>query len=224
MNATITKKDRFLGCFLGGAVGDALGYPVEFVDETYIRKKYGPQGIQTLAQAGEGKGPAAITDDTQMTLFVINGLLYAKTSHQAPNGTCSALQNHVSDREAVWLAHQEWLGTQGDTSRMKDTKNPKMWLYRESRLHALRAPGGTCLSAQTHGHPLGYMSASALAVMLAAMVHYRPGEYKTLQDAILRSFTDSHSACAEIHDGLKKAVSLALDPSVSDLDGIHSLG
>ena len=52
MNPTITKKDRFLGCFLGGAVGDALGYPVEFLSESHIRQEYGPEGIrirQTVA-------------------------------------------------------------------------------------------------------------------------------------------------------------------------------
>ena len=80
------------------------------------------------------------------------------------------------------------------------------------------------LSAQTHGHPLGYMSASALAVLLASIVHYEPNGYKTLQDAILKSFTGSHQASQEIFSGLKNAVSLALDPSVSDLDGIHQLG
>ena len=57
---------RYLGCLLGGAVGDALGYPVEFLQENAICGKYGPKGIQTLAQAGH---PARISDDTQMTLF-----------------------------------------------------------------------------------------------------------------------------------------------------------
>ncbi len=288
MNPTITKKDRFLGCFLGGAVGDALGYAVEFVDEAYIQKKYGPQGIQTLDQAGEG-GPAVISDDTQMTLFVINGLLYGMTSrtiatdsHTTASPAASSMpQKPLSDAEAVWLAHQEWLGTQGDTSRMEDPTHPKMWIYHEPALHALRAPGGTCLSAirenehggslghkvnnskgcgavmkaapfglrekfdpvihmgnyrigvykcaadlgaQTHGHPLGYMSASALAVLLASIVHYEPDGYETLQDAVLKSFTGSHNACHEIYTGLKTAVSLALDPSISDLDGIHQLG
>lgn len=271
MNSNISKKDRFLGCFLGGAVGDALGYPVEFVNEDYICSVYGPQGIQTLAQAGE-HGAAVITDDTQMTLFVINGLLYGMT-----NRTDAELDDH----KAVWLAHQEWLGTQGDTSRMTDPENPKMWLYREPSLHALRAPGNTCLSsiqnseyggtiskpvnnskgcgaimkaapfglaksydpetdhgdylmgcykysaslsAQTHGHPLGYMSASALAVLLAAIVHYRPGQYSTLQHAIAHSFTGAGDIAHEIYAGLKTAILLAENPHVSDLEAIHQLG
>lgn len=67
------KRDRVLGCLLGGAVGDALGYPVEFLSEPEILRQYGPAGIQTLAQAGS---PARVSDDTQMTLFAANAWIY----------------------------------------------------------------------------------------------------------------------------------------------------
>ena len=125
MKPSITKKDRFLGCFLGGAVGDALGYPVEFLSEPGIQTEFGPEGIRILAQAGKYRS-AVISDDTQMTLFVINGLLYGMTSKKNPDGPCAPNQDHVSDQNAVWLAHQEWLGTQGDTSCMTDPEHPKM--------------------------------------------------------------------------------------------------
>lgn len=62
---------RFEGCLLGGAVGDALGYPVEFMLAKEIFAKYGKQGI---TQYGLKKGIAQISDDTQMTLFTANGL------------------------------------------------------------------------------------------------------------------------------------------------------
>ena len=58
------KRDRVLGCLLGGAVGDALGYPVEFLSEPEILRQYGPAGLQTLAPAGS---PARVSDDTQTT-------------------------------------------------------------------------------------------------------------------------------------------------------------
>lgn len=35
------NKDQFRGCLVGGAVGDALGYAVEFLDEQEIFDRYG---------------------------------------------------------------------------------------------------------------------------------------------------------------------------------------
>ena len=38
-------KDRVWGCFIGGAIGDALGYPIEFMQEDEIDATFGPHGI-----------------------------------------------------------------------------------------------------------------------------------------------------------------------------------
>ncbi len=65
--------DKFSGCLLGGAVGDALGWPVEFLSMVEIRRKFGPDGIQDFAETAGGVG--SITDDTQMTLFTAEGLV-----------------------------------------------------------------------------------------------------------------------------------------------------
>jgi hypothetical protein len=42
-----TVRGRFLGCLLGGAVGDALGAPVEFMKRSEINRRFGPSGIPT---------------------------------------------------------------------------------------------------------------------------------------------------------------------------------
>ena len=42
------RTSRFRGCLLGGAVGDALGAPVEFMDLAEIRARF---GISTVAIA-----------------------------------------------------------------------------------------------------------------------------------------------------------------------------
>lgn len=34
-------RDQFIGCLLGGAIGDALGYPIEFLKLNEIYDKYG---------------------------------------------------------------------------------------------------------------------------------------------------------------------------------------
>ena len=64
--------DRVLGCLLGGAVGDALGYQVEFLSLQRVRERFGPEGIQ--APALNAAGQAVVSDDTQMTLFTAEGL------------------------------------------------------------------------------------------------------------------------------------------------------
>jgi len=66
-------RARFLGCLLGGAVGDALGAPVEFMSIEEIRVKFGRPGIRDFVPAYGRLG--AITDDTQMTLFTAEGLI-----------------------------------------------------------------------------------------------------------------------------------------------------
>lgn len=68
--------DKYRGCLIGGAVGDALGYAIEFLDETSIFKCYGKNGITEYDLV---EGVAEISDDTQMTLFTVNGLLLGTT-------------------------------------------------------------------------------------------------------------------------------------------------
>lgn len=55
-------RSRFQGCLLGGAVGDALGAPVEFLSLAQIRERFGKDGITSYAPAYGGVG--TITDDT----------------------------------------------------------------------------------------------------------------------------------------------------------------
>lgn len=68
-------QDRIRGSLIGGALGDALGYPVEFMSRKQISAKYGSKGITAFDLASNGK--AVISDDTQMTLFTANGLLFS---------------------------------------------------------------------------------------------------------------------------------------------------
>ena len=72
MNTT-TIQDRIRGSLVGGAVGDALGYPVEFMSYAGIVRKYGDNGIVRY-ELDMNSGKALISDDTQMTLFTACGL------------------------------------------------------------------------------------------------------------------------------------------------------
>ena len=62
------KNDKIRGCLVGGTIGDALGYAVEFIREPQIFSRYGKDGI-TKYELDNRTGKALISDDTQMTLF-----------------------------------------------------------------------------------------------------------------------------------------------------------
>ena len=68
--------DKFRGCLLAGAAGDALGYEVEFKREKEIFTRFGEAGITEYCLHN---GLAKISDDTQMTLFTATGLLFGTT-------------------------------------------------------------------------------------------------------------------------------------------------
>lgn len=130
------RYERIAGCLLGGAAGDALGSAVEFLTIKSIPSKYGSSGITQYAQAYGKIG--AITDDTQMTLFTLEGLLNAQCAPHA----------NSSYREAVRLSYIRWLGTQGTVSHHDALASVYSgWLWNRKDLHSNRAPGNACLSS-----------------------------------------------------------------------------
>jgi ADP-ribosyl-[dinitrogen reductase] hydrolase len=190
------------------AAGYALGAPVEFASIADIRERFGPRGIADYVPAFGQRG--AITDDTQMTLFTLEGVVRAHVR-----------QRVAGDADVVRVLHRaylRWLYTQGD-------QVPRSVLTGEAiiepGLYAQRAPGHTCLTALretadgtrlgtidrplndskgcggvmraapialwpgtpaevfglgaesaalTHGHPSGYLTAGALAVIVAHLL------------------------------------------------------
>lgn len=186
--------ERITGSLLAGAVGDALGRPIEFFSLGEIRHHFGPTGVVEYEPGGGDSG--SISDDTQMTLFTAEGLLVARSQ-----GAQS-----VSDYlPAIADAYRRWLATQ-----TAGVVAPSVgWLSGLPQLHQRRAPGTTCLAALetgrpvldskgcggvmrvapigllfeepfelacaaaglTHGHPTGVLSAGAFAFLLAQLCH-----------------------------------------------------
>lgn len=216
-NQQLDLRSRIRGCLLGGAIGDALGAPVEFMRHAEIKSRFGPEGITDFAQAYGRIG--AITDDTQMTLFTAEGILRAHVRGYL-KGICST-------PSVICHAYLRWLLTQGITPSTKDLEIGKDgWLWAEKALHSRRAPGNTCVSSLkamtrfttnraannskgagaimrvapiacgvgsdaesavaevfqlgkeaswlTHGHPSGFLSAAAFAVILHALLWGQP--------------------------------------------------
>ncbi|MFM7786598.1 MAG: ADP-ribosylglycohydrolase family protein, partial [Gammaproteobacteria bacterium] len=132
-------QSRFAGCLLGGAVGDALGAPVEFMTRAQILQRFGPAGIRGYAPAYGG--PGRITDDTQMTLFTAEGLIRAWVR--------GCLRGLSSCPDVTANAYLRWLHTQGERPARDIAvgMDAPGWLFRQTELHSRRAPGSTCLSA-----------------------------------------------------------------------------
>ncbi|MGM0900761.1 MAG: ADP-ribosylglycohydrolase family protein [Bacillota bacterium] len=129
--------NHYRGCLIGGAVGDALGWPVEFMHMNDIKRNFGEHGITDLVIANNGY--SEITDDTQMTIFTIEGLLRAENRGRS--------RGVVHTPSMVHKSYLRWLATQG----VENPVNRDGWVYGLAELHTRRAPGNTCLSALASG-------------------------------------------------------------------------
>ncbi|MEU4832230.1 ADP-ribosylglycohydrolase family protein [Streptosporangium sp. NPDC023615] len=150
----LDRRDRVRGCLLGGALGDALGAPVEFESIGRIRGRYGRGGLTGPVPDWRGK-VGLITDDTQMTLFTVEGLLrggdvdavrraYLRwldtqehDSPPPPSATANAgTMNSAGTADGAGTANA---GTAGEAVRTGGLRE-QAWLYSQ------RAPGNACLS------------------------------------------------------------------------------
>jgi len=135
--------NHFVGCLLGGAVGDALGAAVEFDSIEDIQKKFGPLGIVDFEPAYGRLG--VITDDTQMGLFTAEGLLQAHCKRKTIGGVAEYA-------ESVYQAYLRWLKTQDLSPIRSDCQvDLNSWLFEVPELHHRRSPGGTCIESLSSG-------------------------------------------------------------------------
>jgi ADP-ribosylglycohydrolase len=139
----VTKKQA-KDCLLGGAIGDALGAPIEFMGRNEILSKFGPKGLTDYSPVYGRLG--AITDDTQMTLFTAEGLIGAYV------GWC--IKGISSASDATESAYLRWLYTQENSSPPAPSSNFRKhsfgyisgWLITNPELYHRRSPGNTCIS------------------------------------------------------------------------------
>lgn len=202
--------DKAAGLLFGLALGDALGAPVEFLSLPRIEAQYGRTGIQ------EPPIPALYTDDTQMTLALVEGLLDAGL-----NAPLDAQMNAIGSRFVTWKhspendrapgytcmkgvgrfeAGHRWheaglIDSKGCGSAMRVAPIGYLYQHDEARLREIAAAS----SAITHRHPtaLAASVAAAYAVRLA-LDGVPPSEF--LRPIML--FTDGMSA--EMDDALYK--------------------
>ena len=133
--------NKFKGCLIGGAVGDALGYAVEFMPTSAIFEKYGENGITEYELH---HGVAEISDDTQMTLFTATGLLVGTT-----RGMTRGIMGDYAECYIAY-SYRDWYRTQIEKYPLPEEYHYS-WLVNVPEVFSRRAPGNTCLNALAQG-------------------------------------------------------------------------
>jgi ADP-ribosyl-[dinitrogen reductase] hydrolase len=247
-----SREEQALAVLLGGAVGDAFGYEVEFDSISKIRTRFGSSGITEPIFHG---GKLVVSDDTQMTLFTLEGMLQPL----AEEGF--SVKSWV---DSIRLAYLDWLGTQRSGTKGKG------WLVTQPVMSARRAPGNTCMSALSAGGsgsmshpindskgcggimrvaPLGFISKGLkpeqtfqLAAEAAALTHGHPSGYLSagamatlvrflLEGCDLRRAADqslailrSYDRHDETEEAIEKAIALAGQPCRDRAEAVETLG
>ena len=193
---TITSPEsRIHGCLLGGALGDSLGYAVEFDPIDEIRRRFGTAGLRNFSALDGG---THFSDDTQMTLYTVDGIVEAL---EWANSGVGADAN-----ACVWLAYLRWLDTQGVPVPESAPRPQSRWIDGQEVLRHRRAPGNACLSGLATGEmgtifrPVNPDSKGCGTVMRSApfgLVPHIPAEsvYKLSADAA--SLTHGHPSARQ---------------------------
>ena len=247
-----SKKEIVRGSIVGGAIGDAIGYQIEF-----------QRGIKDKQVRGILSNKGLISDDTQMTLFTANGLLVAYT-----RSTMKGIG--IRPIDAIYEAYLDWLDTQNN----KDLHKGICWLKHIPDLRVPRAPGNTCIgslssgnkgtldepinnskgcggimriapiglylkdtyeagrlaaeaTALTHGHPLGIIPSYFVAVLISILTH----EHVTLKEAVdktIKQYDENFNIYGTQNKMIfmslvNKAIELS-EKDMVDIDAIYELG
>ena len=171
--------DVIRGSLFGGAMGDALGYPLEFLKREEITKRFGDNGITEYAL--NSKGLAEISDDTQMTLFTATGILIGITRGNL-RGIMGPLEGYI------WKSYTNWCEMQMGLN--PDGEQRFSWLMDVPEMGENRAPGTTCVHAimkQRRGSvekPLNDSKGCGGIMRIAPVALYlnRTGDMNRMQD------------------------------------------
>lgn len=246
----MNRKDKMIGCLMGGAIGDALGYQIEF-----------ERGIKDREVTHYSNDFGIISDDTQMTLFTANGLIWRETRGHLKG---------ISPTDTVYEAYLDWLDTQNHTNNHDKIS----WIKKIKELNVPRAPGMTCKSALasgrkgtinepinnskgcggimrvapiglymnnsedagrfaaeasaiTHGHPLGNIPSYVFATMIYFILNDDLDIEDSLQKALYQYKDKFNVYGKEYYDYFVELVEKAIQLSKenkSDIDAISELG
>lgn len=144
---TKTTENKYIACLLGGAIGDALGAPIEFLKLDEIYSKHGENGVTDYVEFENNMGE--FTDDTQLTLFTAEALL--RSEHRAVlRGVGGALPKITHYSYLRWL-HTQNIGINATNIQLSDNDLTSGWLVKQKELYKKRYPGNTCIETLSSG-------------------------------------------------------------------------
>lgn len=183
------QEDRIEGVVFGTAIGDALGYPVEFLDLDSIRRRHGRVTgfVEVRSLPGHPEPVALYSDDTQMFVAVAEGLLKSRTrsnldeaayavaeelvrwvdspeNNRAPGGACMlGCRNLAMGMD--WRVSGKLHG--GGCGAAMRSMAQGIWCW-EDPVQAAQWAGEMAL--MTHRLPMAQASAAAVAAIVAALL------------------------------------------------------
>jgi ADP-ribosylglycohydrolase len=204
-------KRAATGALLGGAIGDAMGFPTEFNTVPQIEAKFGPWRQLPLPVLS---GTAYVTDDTQMTLALGEGLVAALAegpltaarmeppvreafvawwrspeNNRAPGMTCLRACESLS-RGGVWQAASD-IGSKGCGANMRVAPLGLLPGLTQDQLSG----ASQLQSGLTHGHPTA-LAASELTAQTVRLL-----AAGTAPDDLLPLLRDHARANRELYRG-----------------------
>lgn len=189
MSETPPLRDRYVGCLLGAALGDALGKLTEHIDYDQIEYRYGERGVSEPPQN------ALYTDDTQMAMATARALV-AEGSDVLPRLMDAVvreylhwydLQNSPVHRRAPGLAvidalsriHRGVAYTAAADGGANDSivvtrAVPVALRYHQDTQRIVETASE--ISRMTHGHPAAVAAGAAGALLVDFALGDRPVE------------------------------------------------
>ncbi len=194
-----TQKQRDI--ILAGAIGDAVGYVIEFTKLSAIHGAYGLNGlrIENLHKDYE----LVVSDDTQMTLFAMEAIAL----------------NEKIDKNNIYASYYQWYLSQHANRKHLATSE----LAKFNSMCHPRAPGGTCLSALSSGlNDAINDSKGCGAVMRAAPFGFYADAEECIQSSYIQSIVTHQHTCGYMSSILMSLlIYVALNKSLSLPDAIE---
>lgn len=172
--------EKFTGCLLGAAIGDALGMPNESTSPSINKMKYGYRRPYK-GHPSEGLNPGQYTDDTQIMILVATLLadgkyneerytaalreLYGRGALRFPDGSVSAVCEQV-DRENVPRK-----GVKSTTAGCLPLAVPFALAFPDMSEACERAVRACNV---THTHPAAHAAVSTFVTLLYHTLHETP--------------------------------------------------